>query len=242
MRCGCGRGAALNSDAVKVVVVDDDAFLANELIELLGEYGLEAYHAPNWTEAVAQIKSLFPDIIILDQRLGRVDTLTRLPQIQQLTEAHIIMLTANEAEADRIVALELGADVFLVKPVSGREIVARIRACLRRKDAAVPVSKPVAQWRVSVRERSLYKPDGQRCHLTGTEFDLFLLLYQSAGTPVCRQEISRRILRREYQEGDRSIDSLIFMIRKRLGRHGAADCIEAVRNQGYLFAGFPDTA
>ena len=125
-----------------VLIVEDDPMLAEEMSIALRRHGLAAVVAPDWETAIQHVASTPLDLIVLDQRLGSVDAVLRLPALRVLTRVPVLVLTANQAEADRILALETGADDFLLKPISGRELVARVRAHLRR--IAPPPAPPFA--------------------------------------------------------------------------------------------------
>lgn len=237
---GCPAGSA------RILVVEDDDAIGEELADILNAYGMNAERVADWPAAMDAIARAPVDLVILDQWLGRLDALTVLPAMRAATPAHIVILTANKAEADRIVGLEVGADDFLQKPISGREIVARVRAHLRRKapSAAQPAEAPAAggEWRVAEAARRIISPAGDSVPLTGTEYDLLALLMETPGEPVDRQTLSRRILKRPHRADDRAIDNLVHNIRLKFGSEHAGGLITTVRNKGYAFTGFPRKA
>lgn len=239
----------------EVLIVEDDQALAEELSITLSDYGLRTRLADTWDAALAQLAIGEPDIVVLDQRLGRIDTVPRIAELRALTEAPIVVLTGNRAEADRIVALEIGADDFVLKPISGRELVARIRAHLRRVQpvpprlperaatptvAAASLDATVAAsgWRISLVERELRRPDGGLVLLTAAEFDLLAILVETPGRPVDRDTLSQRVLRRPWRADDRALDNLVLQLRKKVGP-GGERIVTAIRSQGYAFTGFP---
>ncbi|MBY0335572.1 MAG: response regulator transcription factor, partial [Acetobacteraceae bacterium] len=132
---GASPPAAANdaAEGPVILVADDEADLAAEICDYLARYGLQPLHVATFAEAMAVLTTRTVDAIILDQRFGPVDTLPLLPTLRTVTSAPILVHTANREETDRVLGLELGADDFLVKPVSGRELVARVRARLRLK-------------------------------------------------------------------------------------------------------------
>ena len=236
--------AAANAAMPQILVVEDDDAVGEELAAILNAYRMDAHRVSDWPRAMDFVRGNRVDLIILDQWLGSLDALTVLPELRAQTGAHIVMLTGNRAEADRIVGLEVGADDFLQKPISGREIVARVRAHLRR---AAPVRgtttlRPgaVGQWRVSFGLRRVFGPDGEAVPLTSTEYELLVLLMEAPGQPVDRDTLSRRVLQREYRSEDRALDNLVHNIRLKLGGRSGAGIIATVRNKGYAFTGFPD--
>lgn len=233
----------------RILIVEDDDAIGVELADILNAYGLNATRVADWASAMAAIRAAPVDLIILDQWLGRLDALTVLPEMRAATGARIVILTGNKAESDRIVGLEVGADDFLQKPISGRELVARVRAHLRVHAPALPrppaqpqprAAKPAARWRVAEAARRVLSPDGEPVPLTGTEFDLLMALMERPGEPIDRETLSQRILKRPYRPEDRAIDNLVHNIRLKFGARRGSAVITTVRNKGYAFTGFPD--
>ncbi len=243
MAQGVAQTAETNSTPL-ILTVEDDAALAEELATAIEDYGMRAVPASEWDRALEQLESLRPDLIVLDQRLGRVDTLPGLPLIRARTAAPVLVLTGNRAEADRIVALEIGADDFLLKPISGRELVARIRAHLRRAMREAPPATPTpadtttSGWRLSVQLRELRRPDGSVVPLTGAEFELLAALAERPSQPMDRDALTRRVLNRRWQPEDRALDNLVLNLRRKLGPEGER-CIATVRGRGYAFTALP---
>lgn len=230
----------------RILVVEDDDAIGEELADILQAYGMQAQRVADWDAAMEAIAAAPVDLVILDQWLGRTDALTVLPQMRAVTSAHIVILTGNKAEADRIVGLEVGADDFLQKPISGRELVARVRAHLRRQAPARPAATAAASptprpmgWRVAEGARRIIRPGGEPLPLTGTEYDLLMALMETPGEPVDRAKLSQRILKRPYRPDDRAIDNLVHNIRLKFGGESGAGVITTVRNRGYAFTGFP---
>ncbi len=233
-----------------VLIVEDDTALAEEMALTLADYGMRPVVANTWDATIAAVTADAPDLIILDQRLGRVDTLPRIGILRGLTAAPVLMLTGNRAETDRIVALEIGADDFLLKPISGRELVARIRAHLRRHQQAKPAERAAGTateaagaaqsggWTLMMLERELRRSDGSLVPLTGAEFDLLAVLAEVHGQPVDRETLTKRVLRRPWRPDDRALDNLVMHLRRKLGA-GGERAITAIRSQGYVFTGFP---
>lgn len=230
--------ASVPSALPNLLIIEDDPILAGELLETFTEHGMAPRSADKWSMALQMLEGWQPDLIILDQRLGAVDTLLMLPALRALTSAPVLFLTGNRSEADRVIGLELGADDFLLKPIAGRELVARVRAHLRRtvrREAA-----PAGEWRIALTERRLYRPDRSAVPLTAAEFTLLVLLAERPGLPIDREILTQQVLRRPYRAEDRSLDNLVHQIRRKLGCRGAGEVIVAIRNQGYAFNGFPD--
>ena len=223
-----------------VLIVEDDLSLADEMAISLRHHGMQVLTAPDWDQALARVEANQIDIIVLDQLLGSVDSIPRLPRLRMLTQVPVLVLTANQREADRILALEIGADDFLIKPISGRELVARVRAHRRRAAAAAPAAgeaKP--RWRFSLPERLLYRPDSSIVPLTAAEFELLAQLLETPNQPVDRETLTRRVFMRPWRSEERAIDNLVLHLRQKLGPGGERSIV-TIRNQGYAFTAFPD--
>ena len=221
-----------------VLIVEDNLTLADEMAISLRHHGMNPLIASDWDRAIEIVSTVALDIIILDQRLGPIDAVPRLPRLRVLTQVPVLMLTANQAEADRILALEIGADDFLLKPISGRELVARVRAHLRRAAGSVSPSAPRQRWRFSLSERRLVRPDGEAVTLTSAEFELLAQLIETPNQPIERDSLTRRVLGRPWRSEERAIDNLILHLRQKLGPGGDRSIV-TIRNQGYAFTAFP---
>lgn len=219
-----------------VYVIDDQREWADELSSIVGRYGYRIRTGYDWQELENLLADEQPDAILLDQHLGKVDTVSRLAQLRQMTRAAIIVITANNSEVDRVLGLETGADDFIVKPVSGREVIAWLRARLRRPSEA-PAEAP--GWRFVEQTRSLFRPNGQPIHLTTAEFELLQALVRNQGQPVSREDLSKLAFGRAWRFGDRSVDNAIVVLRRKLGDERVDGCIRTVRGVGYVFVGFP---
>jgi DNA-binding response OmpR family regulator len=230
----------------EIMLIDDDLILLNEMSENFQENGIACRVSSNWNDALQMLNGWRPDLIVLDQRLGAVDTLLLLPTIRQMTSAPILFLTGSRSEADRVIGLELGADDFLLKPISGRELVARVRAHLRRSHSTVATTASngheaggQGDWEILRAERRVMRPDGTVVPLTSTEFELLITLVASQGTPIDRDTLSRKVLHRPALAEDRALDNLVHHIRRKFGVCGAHEIIVSVRNVGYVFRGYP---
>lgn len=220
-----------------VLLIDDDV----ELVELLKEY-LEmesfrvqvAHDGLAGTELASQ-QSI--DIVVLDVMMPKLNGIETLKMIRQHSNVPIIMLTAKGDNTDRIIGLELGADDYVPKPSSPREIVARIRAILRRVQPAqasaadTPITVGALEIKPALRQATW---SGQILNLTSTEFNLLEVLAKNAGQVVSKQDLSQSALGRPLARFDRSIDVHLSSIRHKLGllsdgRH----CIQTVFRSGY---------
>lgn len=246
-----GMMTACDNAMPTVVVADDEAALTGEVADYIERYGMRAVQVNSFGDLVAVLQQRKVDAILLDQRFGSVDTLVMLPQLRSLTDVPILMHTGNREEMDRVLGLEQGADDFLLKPVSGRELVARLRAHLRRPAtrpvlapavAAAPAPAPTparSGWRVVQAERRVYRPDGTPLRLTTAEFDTLSALAQTPGETRTRDELTRLVFRRDWRPGDRAVDNAILHLRQKLQDDLGEACIVTVRQMGYVFAGFP---
>jgi DNA-binding response OmpR family regulator len=234
-----GNAAALTP---LVLLADDERELTDEMAAYLARYGLRTLVANTFQAALAILDTHRPDAIILDQRLGPVDTLPHLPELRARTDAPILIVTGNREETDRVLGLELGADDFLVKPVSGRELVARLRARIRRPNhAAMPPAAPRRErWRLQPVERRLMRPDGSALELTTAEFDLLSALAAMPGEVQTREALTQTVFRRPWRVGDRAVDNAVLHLRQKLAPELGERCIVTIRQVGYVFIGFPN--
>ncbi|ONG51002.1 hypothetical protein BKE38_17030 [Pseudoroseomonas deserti] len=231
-----------------VLVVDDEPAWAEELCSTVGRYGFRGRAGHSWDDLQRIMAEEAPDAILLDQRLGRVDTVSRLPELRQATDATIMVITANVSEVDRILGLENGADDFLVKPISGREVVARLRARLRRRPEGAAPAPPRAAaatpagsgWRFDPRGGGLWRPDGSRVHLSLAEFRIMAALHQASPQSVSRDALSQIAFGRPWHFGDRAVDNSILGLRRKLGDLRLGGTIRTIRAVGYVFTGFPE--
>jgi two-component system response regulator CpxR len=227
-----------------LLIVDDDVELCEMLESYLHSEGFRVASVHSAADGVEESLSGRYSLMILDVMLPGKSGFEVLRRIRADSNIPVLMLTARGDEVDRIVGLEVGADDYLAKPFNPRELVARIRAILRR--AAIPSEQASDRER----GRSLVIGDVQmdlgarwvrvgreEVELTSVEFDLLKLLLRSAGRTVSRAEISRSVLNRPLHASDRSIDVHISSLRRKLGRGpGDRERIRTVRGVGYLYS------
>lgn len=223
-----------------VLVVDDDVDLTREITDYVGRYEFRCVFANAWGDVEPAVVRERPDAIILDQWLGPVDALPRVPQLRRISSAPILILTANRDEMDRVLGLELGADDFLNKPVSGRELVARLRAHLRRRGPA-----PSSAWTLNRAAHCLLRSGGPSIRLTTAEFETLSRLAERPGVVHSRDELTRAVFNRPWQPGDRAVDTIVANLRAKVdawqqGGTDAPSCITTVRPAGYRFVRFPE--
>jgi two-component system response regulator CpxR len=224
--------------SIPVLLVDDDVELCASLKRLLSMDGFDVKAVHDGDSGVRHALKGEHELVILDVMLPGGDGRKVLRRIRLTSQVPVIMLTARGDEADRIAGLERGADDYLPKPFNPRELVARMRAVLRRKSGAAPqeifkigdLQVDCAQRRVAI--------NGGDIALTGAEFDILLLLVRSAGKVLSREEIAEAALGRPIGFFDRSIDNHISNLRKKLGTHvGEVERIQNVRGTGYVYTG-----
>jgi two-component system phosphate regulon response regulator OmpR len=229
-----------------VLVVDDDRGIREELCEYLESHGMQAASAGDIVGARHRLDSGKFDIVLLDLWIGVENGFDFLRELRGRLDIPCIMITAQDDITDKIVGLELGADDYLFKPVNLRELLARMRALLRRAVRAEdqPASRAGGTgepggWQFDPMRRNLSSPDGQRVPLTTAECDLLIALAANEGRTQSRDELSRRVFNRQWQPYDRSLDGVIVKLRRKL----EADpdnplVIKTVRGKGYVFTGF----
>ncbi len=220
----------------RVLLVDDDVALAGMLREYLHGEGFDATTAHDGEAGVEEALSGRYAIVVLDVMLPRLSGVEALRRIRAQSRVPVLMLTAKGDDVDRIVGLELGADDYVPKPCTPRELVARLRAILRRSEAGAagpggPVTTgPLSLWP----ERRHAEWEGRPIDLTSTEFNLLEVLARNAGRVVTKAELSEQGLGRPLARFDRSIDVHISSLRQKVGRLAdGRSYIQTVRGLGY---------
>ena len=224
--------------SIPVLLVDDDVELCSSLKRLLGMDGFEVKAVHDGESGLRYALNGEYALVILDVMLPGGDGRKVLRRIRLTSQVPVIMLTARGDEADRISGLERGADDYLPKPFNPRELVARMRAVLRRKSDSAPHEIfRIGDLQIDCVQRRVSR-DGSDVALTGAEFDNLLLLVRSAGKVLSREEIAEVALGRPIGFLDRSIDNHISNLRKKLGtRVGEVERIQNVRGAGYAYTG-----
>jgi DNA-binding response OmpR family regulator len=219
-----------------VLIVDDDIELCRLLSERLSSEGfaLEAVH--NGPHGLERVLSQEHALVILDLMLPGMGGLDVLRRLRTHSSVPVLILTARGEDVDRILGLEIGADDYLAKPFNPRELIARIRAIMRRSSRSTAPGNSLIvgdlQLDPAARDVSL---DGVRLDLTSVEFTLLETLLRDAGHVVPREQLTETVLGRKLGAFDRVIDVHISNLRKKLGRAHGDERIKAVRGSGYLF-------
>jgi DNA-binding response OmpR family regulator len=232
----------------EVLIVDDDRELCELVAELLSEEGFGVEVSNRSDEGLRRALDGSHSLVVLDVMMPGMNGFELLRRLRaEGSSAPVLMLTARGDDVDRIVGLEIGADDYLPKPFNPRELVARIRAVLRRvarHDAANgaaqghPAPERVAVGDVEVDTGTRHvRRAGETVELTNVEYEILVLLLTSAGRVVKREDLVRSALGRELSLFDRSIDMHISHLRKKLGHHvGEFERIKTVRGVGYIYA------
>lgn len=228
-----------------ILLVDDEPALAAMVERELGIAGYRVLHAATGPDALALHARHRPDLVVLDWMLPGMDGLAVLRELRRGSATPVLMLTARGEEADRVIGLELGADDYLAKPCSVRELVARVRALLRRADLLrETIRADQAAGALLSRGPLRLDPGAHQATLAGTtldlspaEFALLHLLLRSPGRAFSRAYLLDTIWGEQYVGGDRSVDNAVMRLRKKVGPLG--DAIETVWGVGYRMRAEP---
>ena len=229
----------------KLLVVDDDTGLRETLTDFFELEGYEVLGAGNVPEARERLRTYAPDLLLLDINMPGGDGLTFAAEMRTRSTTPIIILSGKGSMVDRVVGLEVGADDYLGKPFELRELLARVRAVLRR--ARAPLADAPASPSDTERaarfasfifvpgRRSLTTSAGVAIDLTGAEFNLMAAFIERANRVLSRDAIADLTRKDEWEGFDRSIDTLISRLRRKLGAD-ASQLIQTVRGEGYVLA------
>ena len=223
----------------RILVIDDDRDLTEMLAEYLGPEGFEVQVTHTGEEGLACAQASQFALIILDVMLPAINGFEVLRRLRAQSTCPVIMLTARGQEVDRIVGLEVGADDYLGKPFSARELLARMNAVLRRTQSGPSKgSDALTIGDVSLDSAArTVRCSGRLVELTSLEFDVLKTLLGAAGQIASREDLFEKVLQRPYSVFDRSIDNHVSSLRKKLGpRIGEVERIKSVRNVGYIYA------
>jgi two-component system OmpR family response regulator len=220
---------------VRVLVIDDDSRLFELLDGYLADNGVQATHAGDGPRGLALLEHGAFDAVFLDVMMPGMDGLAVLRKIRERSRTPVIMLTAKGDETDRVVGLELGADDYLGKPFSPRELLARLRAVLRRAQPEAEAERLVARDVVVDVAARTALVSGEAAPLTGLEFDLLVALMRRAGRVVPRTALLEEAGRSDVTVSERTVDVHVSNLRRKLGdREREPPLIRAVRGVGYV--------
>jgi len=222
----------------KILIIDDDRELGVMLTEFLAPDRLELSASLSGEEGLQALREGNYDLLILDIMLPGMSGIDVLKQIRQTSDIPIIMLTARGDDVDRILGLEFGADDYLSKPFNPRELLARIKALMRRSRPAASRGHRVSAGPIELDTRSRRVTAGaESIRLTGTEFEVLRCLAESPAEVVSKEQLSRRALGRRNLPYDRSIDTHISNLRRKLADAGVVSpTIQSRRGVGYILA------
>ena len=232
----------LESVAGHILVIDDDAELCRLVSRFLGAEGYSVQTVQTSGLGIERALSGDYDLVVLDVMLPEMDGFEVLRRMRAKSITPVLMLTARSDDLDRILGLEMGADDYLPKPFNTRELSARVRAILRRVNTNTSVALPeAASTRVGDLELNAgartVRCAGEALNLTTVEFDLLQRLLRSAGSVVGREELTKDVLGREFSPFDRSIDTHVWSLRRKVGNAlDGSERIKGIRGVGYLYA------
>jgi len=218
-----------------LLVIDDDQELCAMLVEYLGLEGFVTSTAAAGPEGLEELARSPVDLVILDVMLPQLSGFEVLRRIRAMSRVPVIMLTARGEEVDRVVGLEMGADDYLAKPFSPRELVARIRAVMRRAPGEAPGAAGLIAWgplRLDLRAHRAQAGEND-LELTSAELRILELLVRADTRTVTRDELMSQALGRRLLPTDRSLDTHVSNLRRKIARHTDRVSVQSVRGAGY---------
>jgi DNA-binding response OmpR family regulator len=236
---------------LRVLLIEDNQSVAETLQKFIERSGMQTAWARTGGRAMELKRSFLPHVVLVDLELPDTSGTQLIAWLCSMQDCGIIVVSGRGEEAERIRGLELGADDYIAKPPQLREMVARIRAVHRRSrlraavqgDTPAPIAAPlmhavqVGPWRIDLQRRYVCDQANRPLPVTAAEFAALQELVLSGGQAVSRERLSEAALRRPWRPEDRSIDQLIFTLRRKLGDgEGGARLIQSVRGAGYILA------
>ena len=225
----------------RILIVDDEKEIVRTVRAYLGNEGFKTYAAYDGEQALRAWEEKQPDLIVLDLMLPKLSGIDVTKEIRKKSNTPIIMLTAKAAESDRIVGLELGADDYIVKPFSPRELVARVRAVLRRIEGVGSETEHIvkSELKIDLKTREVRIRE-EEIRLTSTEFDLLAFLAQHAGQVFTRLQLLHEVQGYTYDSFARTIDTHVKNLRRKIELDARTpQYILTVHGVGYRFAREP---
>lgn len=219
-----------------ILVVEDETSIQNVIRTYLQNVGFQVVCVDNGPEALARARELRPDLIVLDLNLPGMDGSEVAARLRQESDVYILMLTARSEESDRVAGLRIGADDYLTKPFSPRELVARVEAILRRRrtNRLGPVTYDFPHVHIHPDSHEVRAGD-EVVNLTSTEFNVLLELAQHAGRVLTREQLIDRVWGVNFYGNDRVVDVYVGQVRRKLEKATGQTLIQTVRGVGYKF-------
>ncbi len=229
---------------VQVLLIDDDIELSEEVAEMLFEQGFEVTFARTIHQFHKATSQILFDLYIVDLLLPDGHGHEIIRQIRSAGNAGIVVLSGKLDEVDKVVALELGADDYVVKPFRRSEFMARLKSLLRRMQARMDASSENGNahhfqsfdgWQTDLNARKLFAPSGEELKLTKLEYDLWIALLNGVDRVLTRESLVFALRGRDWAGYDRSVDGLVSRLKRKMSEHSdVQDCFETVRGVGYL--------
>lgn len=237
----------------KILLVDDDVEFLNNMKDFLSIHNYDVASEVDFRKSMEIIYTFEPDAVVLDQFIGSIDVLDRIVEVRRRTKASLIVMSANQEPIDRIMMLEAGADEYIVKNMQPREILARIRASIRRATFGVKSEQVILSskadvnkfleysgWRLEYDSRKLINPYGREGVLTPGMRNMIWLFFSRPGEVLHRQEIYDQMREKSGYSVERSVDNFVSRLRGIFRRLDGEINIEPVRSVGYKFLGLSD--
>src|SRR5512138_943894 len=224
----------------KILLIDDEPSITNLVSAYLKPEGYEVYTASDGPSGLKAVRAFKPDLVLLDIMLPGLDGLELLTRLRRESDVYVILLTAKTEETDKVVGLSVGADDYVTKPFSPRELTARVKAALRRIQTSAASGSEVNIYsfrhlRMDTGARTV-SVDDQPVDLTAIEFDLLKALVENRGRVLSREQLLEKVWGGEYFGEQRVVDVHLGHVRQKLGRE---DLIVTVRGVGYRFEDEP---
>lgn len=219
----------------KILIIEDEKQICDILKDYFDQAGFETHALQSGAKAVDSVKKLIPDAIILDIMLPDTDGLEICRQVRKFSNVPILMVTARVEEVDRLIGLELGADDYICKPFSPREVVARVKAVLRRLSPETSDDVLTAGPLVIYPEKYLAALGGVDLNLTRSEFELLQMMARHPGRVFSRSDLISGVHGYEFEGYERTIDSHVKNLRKKMAAVHEKELIQTVYGVGYKF-------
>ena len=220
-----------------ILVVEDESAIQTVIVTYLESAGFRVHAVDRGDQALDMVHAIDPALVVLDLMLPGMDGMEVTARLREESDVYILMLTARSEEADRVAGLRIGADDYLTKPFSPRELLARVEAILRRHRGSGPSRGQMTLGALAISsERMEASVAGIQLDLTTTEFTLLLELARHAGRVLTREQIIDRVWGNDFYGTDRIVDVYIGQVRRKLEQAGGVGMIQTVRGVGYKLA------